>query len=268
MIRIPENMAEAQDRLTTLEGIATATGWERAAIVYAFTRDDLVVKGDQKISFREFAKLGIAGLSSHNTVARYHDAWKLAVEQHDAPEVEPGGQVELPTAEWPPEYKYLGKIRDEELRERVHAAAEEAGVSPNIVAYVRENPGAIAAAVRADEKIAKAAADALAETPKGRITAYDSFEELDKKRLADRGSEPVPRSEKPLEWMVTLRKAVDLAEDAVPLIAPYDFDDSQREFITLCAKRLVAAGEWLLSGEQHEMSDESLHQWIDGERNA
>ena len=36
-IKIPDSIEGAENRLAALDGIATATGWERAAIVFAFT---------------------------------------------------------------------------------------------------------------------------------------------------------------------------------------------------------------------------------------
>ncbi len=269
MIHIPSSFDEAKERLVALDGFATATGWERAAIVYAYTENNLLPSSGKKISFHQFAALGIVGLKSDTTVARFHAAWATAIEQHGAPEVEPGGMVELPTAPWPPAEKSFNSIRDEGKRKAVTAEAEAQGISRDMVANIAENKRAIAAAIKADPDVAQRAAEALAETSQGRMTALNAMHEVDELRLKARGGTPVPRGEKPLEWMVKLRQAVGFAEEAVALTAPYEgYTDTQREFINASAKRLVAAGEWLLDGRTEQLNDEALHQWIDGERNG
>lgn len=195
MITVPSNLDQAVERLATLEGIATATGWERAAIVYAFVdRPGTCRKQDQSkgalISTHDFAAFGIVGLKSQHTVERYYDAWKFAITHHGAAEVEPGGTVELPTAEWPPEYKYLNREKDPDKRERIRDEAEAAGISPNMVAYVRENPSAISAAIKADPRIAEVADRALDER----------FADAQKSEREQRKAEP--KTEPEIDWSV------------------------------------------------------------------
>src|SRR4029078_6123704 len=110
-------------------------------------------------STHDFAALGIVGLKSHHSVEKYHDAWRVAIERHGASEVEPGQSIKLPAAVWPPEHEYLNKA-EPGLRERMTAAAEQRNISPNMVAYVRENPNAIAAALGAEPQLLAVAVDA------------------------------------------------------------------------------------------------------------
>ena len=102
-VLVPASIDDARGRLIALDGIATAAGWERAAIVFAFTRDG---RGSPKnpglgILCQDFAKLGIQGLSSKNSVTLYRDNWKAAIEQGEATEVKPGDRITLPDIDWP-----------------------------------------------------------------------------------------------------------------------------------------------------------------------
>jgi hypothetical protein len=102
-VTIPASIKDARASLNGLDKLLTAKGWERAAIVYAFTGADKPgPKGDrmdtQTISVREFAALGIAGLTDKNTVAEYRRAWG----EHGTPDIRPGDTVTLPIDPWPP----------------------------------------------------------------------------------------------------------------------------------------------------------------------
>lgn len=102
-IRIPTTIEEMTSKLNGIERLLTAKGWERAAIVYAFTADQqgTQVGGRKKVSDRlgieEFAELGIAGLASRPTVRKYRDLWA----EHGTP-CDPGDEVELPDLPFPP----------------------------------------------------------------------------------------------------------------------------------------------------------------------
>ena len=98
--------AEAIDgAVANLNGIGallTAKGWERAAVVYAFTHegvgnrfgaaDDFSPAGTLTIS--DFKDLNINGLGSRNTIRRYRTIWA----EHGATDITPGAVVELLTA--------------------------------------------------------------------------------------------------------------------------------------------------------------------------
>lgn len=99
--------AELAERLSGLDRLLTARQWERAAIVYAYTTN--AGPGGQhrrrpappKMTMREFARQGFAGLSSNKSVEHYRAAWSMAINQGWVPPVDPGDTVELPDAPFP-----------------------------------------------------------------------------------------------------------------------------------------------------------------------
>jgi hypothetical protein len=101
---------ELRDALAGIERLITAKEWERAAIVYAFTTGDdvggrptareVVQFPESPCSIRKFAELGFQGLRTQDTVRRYRQIWKTAIDKGYAVEVHPGDVVDLPTVEW------------------------------------------------------------------------------------------------------------------------------------------------------------------------
>jgi hypothetical protein len=162
-IHIPSTLDEACERLASIEGIMTARNWERAAIVSAFTTNNPVAENRHKIGFRQFAERGLSGLSNHETVKRYHDAWQSAISEGKAKPVSPGEPVEVPDMEWPPRNGHLNEITDVDQREAIEREAEAAGTSADQVARVRKSGAAIVAAIKADPRIAEMADRALDE---------------------------------------------------------------------------------------------------------
>lgn len=169
-ITIPASTEDARAELEGLGALITAKEWSRAAIVFAYTHEgDLGGRPDKNpaelrgfdLSFSAFARLGIVGLKSENTVARYHRAWAGAVEQGKAKVAKPGKAVTLPKLEWPPDSKVseLGPER----RSAVEAIAEEHGVGANKLADVINNPAAVRAAILGDPSLREAARGALSE---------------------------------------------------------------------------------------------------------
>jgi hypothetical protein len=106
-IKIPNTIEEATESLTGIESLLTVQRWERAAIVAAFVR--LGQSGDNRFAVgvnndpyespKSFAALGIAGLTSKNTVQTYVLRW---LDTHDGIYPEPGAKVIIPKAEWEP----------------------------------------------------------------------------------------------------------------------------------------------------------------------
>lgn len=100
-ITIPKTFAAAKKRLTGLGALLTATEWERAAIVAAFTEPRAgqgtnVPTGTKVHSPTTFAQLGIHGLSDRRTVQHYRAAW---VDRYGS--VVPGQTVALPNDRFP-----------------------------------------------------------------------------------------------------------------------------------------------------------------------
>lgn len=106
-IRVPSTIAKGVAKLNDLGTLATATEWERAAIVAAFVRLAPSPGGDQRPSNvssdnetpTEFAARGIHGLRSHNTVRLYVQRW---LDANGGTYPKPGSTVLLPGDEWPP----------------------------------------------------------------------------------------------------------------------------------------------------------------------
>lgn len=113
-IRIPESIEAATAALEGVGALLTAKEWERAAIVYAFTRDggsgsrtDLPTyrRNALGLTTGEFAALGITGLKSDTTVRDYRKAWQTVIDDGQAVAVAPGDTIEMPDRGFPPNPK-------------------------------------------------------------------------------------------------------------------------------------------------------------------
>ena len=177
-ISIPASLGEAVTALQGLGKLICAREWERAAIVYAFTRDGEageVGRGRRSESTtsnltpREFAALGITGLRSDQTVRRYRKAWQGAVDAGKAMLVVPGQTVETPSADWGEFYVSERDTRGPTVelptvKDRVKLA-EHFRENPESAERVAEAlpPRALQAAIKADPATAEAAKEALQE---------------------------------------------------------------------------------------------------------
>jgi hypothetical protein len=96
-------------RLEGLATLLTAKEWERAAILAAYVkvepragrpRSNVQTKNRNKLMTpQEFTDLGIAGLTNHETVARYVNAWMNVAQR---PRPKPGDEVEMDgLPDWP-----------------------------------------------------------------------------------------------------------------------------------------------------------------------
>jgi hypothetical protein len=118
IVTIPRTIGAAGKQLAGIDKLLTASQWERAAIVWAFTapskggRPSKTTAPNQgQFSFREFARQGIRGLTKDTAVAEYHRIWQNAIDNGDAPECEPGDDVVLPTIKWPGRQDDAGQRR-------------------------------------------------------------------------------------------------------------------------------------------------------------
>lgn len=114
---VPASLDEAITALEGLGALLTATEWERAAIVYAFSaesgqgrRNDLTSVESPKLTPIQFAALGIAGLKSDRTVRDYRKRWQQAVEDGDAAPVTAGETIDLPDLPWEPTGHTSGSV--------------------------------------------------------------------------------------------------------------------------------------------------------------
>src|SRR5215831_9768775 len=162
-VRIPKDAARAVDALADIGALVTAKEWHRAAIIAALvgpplgqgSRSDLATSR-QVMTTRELAEKGLVGLTTHDTVERYRDAW-CAVREVPAL----GDTIDLDgLPDWPPTPKVAMHIRGER-REALETQAEADGTGKTKVLDIAQNPKAMASAIKADPEIAKAAHLAL-----------------------------------------------------------------------------------------------------------
>lgn len=132
-LHIPATIDEATSSLASLDALITAKQWSRAAIVWAFTEEgkpgpkprDRTTS--REISIVEFARLGIKGLTTQDTVRAYRQSWRWAIDNADASDVQPGENVTLPDVEWPGRQDADGKRRYVEQTPKAIAQAINAG---------------------------------------------------------------------------------------------------------------------------------------------
>lgn len=117
-IMIPATIEEAKIALGGLGALLTAKGWERAAIVYAFTKETRAGrprKGKSseitQLSCNDFAKLGIHGLRGGQAVREHRANWEEAMANGWVEAVAPGDEVVLPAEPYPPSPRKTGAVR-------------------------------------------------------------------------------------------------------------------------------------------------------------
>lgn len=161
-ITIPSPIEKAEDRLAALDGIAIATGWERAAIVYAFTYEGVnrFSSGSEvsRYTIRQFAALKIKGLTSRNTIDFYRNAWKDAINTGEAKDIKPGDTVVLPTSEFPPQERNQGSRVSANPAIAVDQAIEKHGADVVAKELAKKAPKAVANQV-AEPAVAKNVVD-------------------------------------------------------------------------------------------------------------
>ncbi|MEV0193392.1 hypothetical protein AB0I39_33290 [Kitasatospora purpeofusca] len=116
----------------------------------------------QKVSASEFARR--IGWSIPR-VMRYYRAWERGIEKYelmDFSRLRPGMDVDLPEAKTWTACFAAGRVNPDRA-EALAAEAEEAGLSVREVIYAAKSPGAMKAAILADERTADAARAALLE---------------------------------------------------------------------------------------------------------
>lgn len=164
--RIPATIKDAVNQLNGLGDLLTAKEWERAAIVYAFTRDgtgrDNAIRSETTTdgyTARQFADLGITGLKSDATVRIYRKAWQAAIDADKAKPVSPGDEVSEPDMSWPPTDPRTGNFQ-----KRVATQYSNAGLETQIAGFVRaveDNPDFLEALAEAHPEVAELVAKAV-----------------------------------------------------------------------------------------------------------
>lgn len=159
-VRIPRTPGAVDKRLNELGQIATAVGWERAALVAARVRlttrgarSDITSSSDVK-SPKQFADLGIYGLKSQDTVKLHVQNW-LDANNGEYPEL--GKSVDLPDGPYPPTAPDWNTATEEGAKNRARSAA-------------KNHPTAAAAAATASKEARRAAKKAIDEAEKAERT--------------------------------------------------------------------------------------------------
>ena len=217
-ITIPASLDEAITSLTGLDGLLTAKRWERAAIVWAFTRNNGPGRpvNDGNPTFTktqaEFARLGISGLTMRETVARYREAWQAAIDAGQARAVHPGQVTELPDMDW---NDAAPRLRDERPSKQDIPLRDAPADQARAVTEMLANPAVAAAA-------APAIAQAIKASPEAAGHAITAFDEMEQERR-ERNTHAAPRSERGEhgdgdefltvsgDLMVIRRKLIDVA---------------------------------------------------------
>jgi hypothetical protein len=221
----------------TIEGVAgllTARKWEKAAIVYAWTLPEESGGRPKKsgvfpplYNVRQFAALGIAGLTNHETVSGYRSAWVWAIENDLAPVVEPGDEVDfgdLASVDFPP----LGNHAEgtpSEYDAAYESEAAKRGVATGSAKRAGANKAAAQAAYRADPQFRKAIREVEAE----------QVHELAEKTQERRRSvvDPKPQPSTPID-------------DAVSAMDGVIEEATRREYLETGLQMAVAMHEWAL----------------------
>jgi hypothetical protein len=182
-IKIPSTIEDATERLISLGELVTAKEWTRAAIVAAFVSPGEVggstkieVKADSSVEndledCSAFARRGIIGLRSKDTVRRYHDAWM----SDDRERPTPGAKIELPDTPWPPDSKHGAGLKDQpERQEAIKRQAAIDGTGVTTASDIASNPKAMITAIKADPATARAAREAIEEADRQDMMEFEA----------------------------------------------------------------------------------------------
>lgn len=196
-IQIPKSLDDAILSLTGIQSLLVAKDWERAAIVYAFTHND--GRGQPKksrkvlntLTITGFADLGIAGLTTQDTVRKYRSIWA----EYGNPEIQPGDEVALPNKPFPPTDYRTGNF-DDRIQTQVNNA--KPGVKRQIFTSLAADPDVV------DDLPTRTEATRQVEAATGRASAQ-------RKRQDDAATKPIRES---FELMRALGAIDDVVQKA------------------------------------------------------
>jgi hypothetical protein len=142
-IFMPRDREKAVNQLASLSALAAAREWERAALVALLVesrrgRPKVGPKFD-RYSISDFARVGIYGLRSTNTIAAYLKIWGMT----GLPVPEPGDKVTLPLQEFPDMGEIYGrepKVEDEDVDQEFEEDEDEEESSPRPRPAARPSP--------------------------------------------------------------------------------------------------------------------------------
>lgn len=147
-VTIPASIEDAKERLEGLGALLTARGWERAAIVFAFTAPQQgrrnIGGNPPKLTIREFCALGITGLRDHEAVAFHRRTVEQAIRDGLMVEPVPGARLVLPTVTYPPETNGQGAQPNAGGRGDPVAVERRAAADPDYARDVAERLARVA----------------------------------------------------------------------------------------------------------------------------
>lgn len=260
-IRIPASQDAVFEALDGVGDLIKAKEWERAALVASIVRlgagqgtSSRTGRGD-RMSAREFAELGIVGLSSTSTVSAYVQRW---LDANDGEYPGLGKRVELPEVDWPPTSLDDPRHTGVSDREAIMAEALAAGTGTTKALDIAKNKPAMAAAIAGSPAVARAAAAALpreireevyrsvvdervsaadrlpggrsipsAVASEARERGYDQWEQTRETKMRD----ALARGLAALREMSALEAEGDLSTDELELVRA--LRDAATEFVTL-----------------------------------
>lgn len=176
-------MTEPNHIPATLEDLHSwdkARGWERAALVYAWTepqqgeRTDLGHNGP-KLSLTDFADLGIGGLTKRHTVAWYRKQWS----DHAAKKylsLKPGDPMPKtwPKTKWPPSPRGTDGFSSPD------------GAKATLAKIARDNPEAFTELVAEDEAVRDVTTTAVAADHTATVSVMNKHDEAHTKKPTTR----------------------------------------------------------------------------------
>lgn len=142
-VKVADNADTLREDADKAARLHSATGWELAAYVHAWTyetkggRPPETGKKVDRFSCTEFSQLGVRGLSSKPSVTKYRRAWSAAIEQGLVTEVEPGDEIDLPEEDFKefvealkPEPKNPKREEHQQQREKETSPGDSGGLPP------------------------------------------------------------------------------------------------------------------------------------------
>jgi hypothetical protein len=197
----------------TIEGVAgllVARKWDKAAIVYAWTtpeesggRPQKRVEKSTLYNIKQFAALGITGLTDPDSVRAYRNNWVWAIEQGLADPVGPGDEINLDLLfEQPFPPTTVTYSRPHEYDAQYEAEAADAGISKDAVRRTAANKAALKAAIKADPEVARAAREAVIEAARAsgdKVRMHREVQAIARGEKPPTPKPPLPRIPHPVE---------------------------------------------------------------------
>src|SRR5262245_14678150 len=152
-VKMPASLDEAVTSLSGIDNLLRSKEWEKSAIVATFVELRTSRGGDPatnaksrigRLSPLEFAKLGITGLRTADTVRVYVQNW---LDYNDGKYPTPGKAVVLPDRKWPPQDENLGSRLSVDPQKAIQQIIDKHGAQ--VIAEAARRPE-VAAAIHDD----------------------------------------------------------------------------------------------------------------------